>query len=121
MPAHVSYIEKRTHTGVLYTIVTRSGFTFRATPNHIVFARIGVTRGLHFVYLMYRMEKGYRVGIASHGRSERKNSELQSGLRIRSNQENAERMWILRICDSILRERSGKWRTSHSMNRLVTW
>ncbi len=100
LPARVNHVGKRFFEGQLVKIVTRSGRVLRATPNHIVFARLGVMPGLHYVYLMYRKDKGYRIGIASHARSDGIAPELKVGLRVRSNQENADRMWVLKVCRS---------------------
>ncbi|MBI4631255.1 MAG: UvrD-helicase domain-containing protein, partial [Chloroflexi bacterium] len=100
MPARVNHIEKRPHQGTLVKVTTRKGYSFSATPNHIIFARLGRKAGLHYVYLMYRKDKGCRVGIASHARSDGVRPELQIGLKVRSNQENADRMWVLKVCAS---------------------
>jgi DNA helicase II / ATP-dependent DNA helicase PcrA len=96
MTSRVSHAGKRTFRGNLVKAVTRSGYIVKATPNHIVFARLGMNPGLHYVYLMYRKDKGYRIGIASHARSD--GSKLKVGLQVRSNQENATRMWVLKVC-----------------------
>ncbi|MFZ1323762.1 MAG: UvrD-helicase domain-containing protein [Candidatus Saccharimonadales bacterium] len=81
--------------GELVTITTASGKVLRATPNHIMFAALRETEG-YFVYLMYSRDKGYRIGIAKGARNSGK--KLDIGLRVRANQERADRMWVLRIC-----------------------
>jgi DNA helicase-2/ATP-dependent DNA helicase PcrA len=96
MTSRVSHIGKRTFKGNLVKAVTRSGHVIKATPNHIVFSRLGMNPGLHYVYLMYREDKGYRIGIASHARSD--GTKLKVGLQVRSNQENATKMWVLKVC-----------------------
>ena len=96
MTSHVSHVGKRTFKGDLIKAVTRSGQVIKTTPNHIVFSRLGMNPGLHYVYLMYRKDKGYRIGIASHARSD--GTKLKVGLQVRSNQENATKMWILKVC-----------------------
>ena len=97
MAARVSHVGKRAFRGNLVRAVTHKGFVIRCTPNHIVFARLGLKPGLHYVYLMYRKNKGYRIGIASHARSDG-TKKLQIGLQVRSNQENADKMWVLKVC-----------------------
>jgi DNA helicase II / ATP-dependent DNA helicase PcrA len=108
----INHAGHRHFKGELVSVSTRSGFSLKATPNHIVFARLGVQPGLHYVYLMYRKDKGYRIGIASHARSDGVSPELQVGLRVRSNQENADRIWVLKICQD--REEAHYWEAYYS-------
>ncbi|RJP51325.1 MAG: ATP-dependent DNA helicase PcrA, partial [Anaerolineaceae bacterium] len=96
MTSKVSHAGKRAFKGNLVHAKTKSGLIIRATPNHIIFARLGMNPGWHYVYLMYRKDKGYRIGIASHARSDGTTSKV--GLQVRSNQENAHKMWILKVC-----------------------
>jgi DNA helicase II / ATP-dependent DNA helicase PcrA len=98
MSARVNHVGKRPFNGELVRVVTKSGYSFSATPNHITFARLGITPGLHYVYLMYRKDKGYRIGVASHARSDGVKPDLQMGLKVRGNQENADKIWVLRVC-----------------------
>lgn len=83
-------------TGELIKITTASGRTVSATPNHIFFSRWENT-DKHFVYLM-QSAKGFRIGTAKGTRFDGK--QYATGLRVRSNQERAERMWVLQVCDS---------------------
>ncbi len=110
MSSRVSHVGKRAFKGNLVKATTRSGHIIKATPNHIVFARLGMNPGWHYVYLMYRKDKGYRIGIASHARSD--GSALKVGLQVRSNQENANKMWVLKVCTS--RNESYYWETYYS-------
>jgi len=100
LSSRVNHVGARHFEGDLVKATTQSGFTFQSTPNHIVFARLGMRAGFHYVYLMYRKDKGYRVGIASHARSDGMSEGLQVGLRVRSNQENADKIWVLKVCES---------------------
>lgn len=99
LPARILHTGSREYQGDLISITTQSGATLRATPNHILFARLGIQPGWHYVYLMYRKDKGYRVGVASHARSDGTRAELQIGLKVRSVQENADKIWVLKVCD----------------------
>lgn len=81
--------------GELIYIKTKSGKTISCTPNHLMFARWEVGDA-YFVYLMYGSGKGYRMGIAKGSRFDGKKYDI--GLRVRANQERAERMWILKLC-----------------------
>ena len=110
--ARISHVGKRKYNGNLVVVKTRQGHTIKATPNHIVFARLGMKPGWHSVYLMYRKDKGYRIGIASHARSN--GTQLKVGLQVRSNQENATRMWVLRVCTD--RNEAHYWESYFSIN-----
>ena len=96
MTSLITHAGKRNFNGNLVVAKTSKGHTIKFTPNHIIFARLGMTPGWHYVYLMYRKDKGYRIGIASHARSD--GTQLKIGLQVRSNQENATKMWVLKVC-----------------------
>jgi DNA helicase-2/ATP-dependent DNA helicase PcrA len=75
-------------------IVTEGGRVIKSTPNHLLFSRQVPSAGF-VVYLMYSQKRGYRIGTAKNTRFDgRKND---TGLRVRANQERADRMWILKI------------------------
>ncbi len=84
--------------GDLIEINTASGKKISCTPNHILFSRLNENHKCYLVYLMYRKDKGYRIGMAGGNRFDGKKHD--SGLRIRANQERADKMWILRLCKS---------------------
>ena len=111
LAARISHAGKRTFKGNLVKVVTRKGHIIKVTPNHILFARLGLIPGLHYVYLMYRKDEGYRIGIASHARSDG-TTKLHIGLQVRSNQENADRIWVLRVCKD--RNEAHYWETYYS-------
>lgn len=81
--------------GELVTIRTAGGRQLSCTPNHLLFARWGKTDS-YFVYLMYSAAKGYRIGMAKGTRFDGKKDDI--GLRVRANQESADRMWVLKVC-----------------------
>jgi len=89
--------KKFAHKGELVHITAASGKALACTPNHLLFARWDKTVA-HFVYLMYAAGKGYRVGVAKGTRFDGKKDD--TGLRVRANQERAERMWVLRVCET---------------------
>lgn len=103
----------------VYTVKTKSGYELTTTPEHIYFA--GYTpdqlqEDWHFVYLMYKKELGYRVGVTRIGRS----SVKTLGYMVRSAQERADKMWILRKCDSEAEARY--WEQFYSVKfGLPTW
>lgn len=93
-------IYKRHYQGPLVKI-TSDNSMIRATPNHLVFSRLQLLPiSNYFVYLMYRKDKGFRIGIARGTRKASKNGkqELQVGLLVRCNQEKADKIWIIKIC-----------------------
>ncbi|HLF26072.1 MAG TPA: UvrD-helicase domain-containing protein [Anaerolineae bacterium] len=49
MPAEVRHVECRPYQGELIKVTTRQGQCLRATPNHIVFARLGVSADVHHI------------------------------------------------------------------------
>lgn len=89
-------VRKTAFNGELVTIKTASGKTIRCTPNHLLFARLSDTEQ-HFVYLM-QSAKGFRIGTAKGSRFDGK--KYDTGLRVRANQERAERTWIIKVCQS---------------------
>ncbi|MBA3534720.1 MAG: UvrD-helicase domain-containing protein [Ardenticatenales bacterium] len=94
--AIVQKVHQRSYAGKIIRVTLQSGNILRVTPNHMCFARLGVCKDVHYVYLMYREDKGYRLGICVGARSDGRT--LMNGLQVRVNQEHADRMWILRVC-----------------------
>jgi DNA helicase-2/ATP-dependent DNA helicase PcrA len=61
VPGVVTAVKEGRYRGRM-PVVLAGGEVLRGTPHHIVPARMGVRDGAHFVYLMYRADRGYRVG-----------------------------------------------------------
>jgi DNA helicase-2/ATP-dependent DNA helicase PcrA len=89
--------KKFTYKNDLVHVTTASGKVLTTTPNHVLFARWGKTNS-YFVYLMYSRSKGYRIGMTKGTRFDGKKDDI--GLRVRANQERADRMWVLKVCES---------------------
>lgn len=87
--------KKFTHKKDLVEITTSSGKILTVTPNHLMFARWSKTDS-YFVYLMYARGKGYRIGMAKGTRFDGKKDDV--GLRVRADQERADRMWVIKVC-----------------------
>lgn len=99
--AEVSGIHRKWYEGKLVKITTQSGAVLRATPNHVLFSRLSNVPDLHHVYLMFRRDRGYRIGISKGTRSDGfKDHPLQPGVRQRCAQEKAEKVWILKTCQT---------------------
>jgi DNA helicase-2/ATP-dependent DNA helicase PcrA len=96
--AQVQEVHSRPFSGKLIQATLKSGRVLRVTPNHMCFAKLGVRDDVHYVYLMYRQDKGYRIGVAVGARSDGRM--IQNGLMVRTNQEHADKVWILRACST---------------------
>ncbi|HSX35721.1 MAG TPA: UvrD-helicase domain-containing protein [Patescibacteria group bacterium] len=83
--------------GDMVRITTASGKQLECTPNHLLFARWDKNES-YFVYLMYSHKHGYRIGTAKGTRFDGKKDDF--GLRVRANQERADRMWVIKVCES---------------------
>ncbi len=94
----VSEICERDFNGEIVKIRTKSGNIIKGTSNHITFANINIKENLFYVYLMYKDGMGYRIGQTSSVRSRK--GEKTSGLAVRLNGEQADKMWIIKVCDN---------------------
>jgi superfamily I DNA/RNA helicase len=83
-----------------YKVMMESGQTLAMSPNHKLWASEPQTEeGQIAVYLMYRKDMGFRVGITNKGKVGSEDDYLNSyGGRVFL--EKAERLWILDICSS---------------------
>ena len=96
IPGRVQHVQRGRYAGHLYTI-TAAGRAVRGTPHHIVLADPVVEADQYLVYLMERADRGYRVGLTRGVRPTGKGG-LGHGLRVRVNQEHADKAWVLRVC-----------------------
>ncbi len=94
----VEKVHKMKYNGPIIKITTVSGRVLRLTPNHLIFTKLRLVDGIYFVYLMYRKDKGFRIGIAKGARWGPRGKD-QIGLIVRNNQEKADKVWILKVCD----------------------
>jgi ATP-dependent DNA helicase UvrD/PcrA len=94
----VEETHSRPYQGKLVRITLQSGRVLSATPNHMCFARLGPHLDVYYVYLMYRRDKGYRIGLTRGYRSEGRRYGVVNGLETRVRQEHADKAWILRVC-----------------------
>jgi len=86
----VTHVHRSEATGPMVT-VRAGGRVLRGTPHHIVPARMELDPGRWIVYLMWRSDRGYRIGQDLDG---------------------AEKAWILQVCSSP--EEVSAWETSYS-------
>ena len=94
----ITKVHSRKHAGNIIIIKTSSGRILKLTPNHILFSRLQPKNGYYHVYLMYRKDKGFRIGQAKSLRNGRVNCKSLIGIATRGNQEAADKMWILKTC-----------------------
>ncbi|MDZ7679593.1 MAG: 3'-5' exonuclease [Acidimicrobiales bacterium] len=104
-PSVVSAAPLRHYQGRVYE-VTAGGQTIVGTPHHLVPLDSSLGPGRFVVYLMYRADRGFRIGQAMSERPARA-GRSDPGVRVRVNQEHADKLWILRVCDS--RGEAGYW------------
>ncbi len=97
--ARISRVRKFFYSGSLMEIKTKLGANILITPNHILFGRLPLREDVHYVYLMYRRDRGFRIGTARGARHPRR-GEVENGLRVRTSQEKADQMWILKVLSS---------------------
>ncbi len=93
----VTDCKKFKYNGLVTKIRTKSGYSITSTPNHLLFAKWDKT-DKYFVYLMFSRLKGYRIGITKGTRYDGKKDDI--GLRVRANQERADKMWVLKVCEN---------------------
>lgn len=94
-PARIIRKQKRFFKGKLVRIETTRGKTLTSTPEHIHFAgyRLGLTPQMHFCYLMYKKEVGWRIGATQVYTNSQKKPVI--GFVQRCNQEHADSAWII--------------------------
>ena len=94
----VESVSKRSYEGKIVKVTTESGKIIKSTPNHLTFTRVLIEEGKYYVYLMYKKGYGYRIGQTSSIRS--RDNRKASGLAVRLNGEQADKMWIIKACSS---------------------
>jgi DNA helicase-2/ATP-dependent DNA helicase PcrA len=94
-------------------VAEAGGHVLRGTPLHLVPTRLTVPVGQHLVYLMWRADRGYRIGRCKSIRSDGKGM-LSVGFRVRMNQEHGDKLWLLRVCVSL--EEAAFWEAWYAAN-----
>ncbi|HEX5945827.1 MAG TPA: UvrD-helicase domain-containing protein, partial [Acidimicrobiales bacterium] len=96
--SRVTAVHTGHYRGRIYT-VHAGGRSVSGTPHHVVLADPALDAGRYVVYLMERIDRGFRVGLTKSMRPIAP-GQMEQGLRVRINQEHADRAWVLRVCDS---------------------
>ncbi len=99
VPSTVTAVSEGRYEG--WTAIVDAGdVSITGTPHHIVPARMDPVVGTHFVYLMYRSDRGFRIGrtkaVRANGRGGR-----DPGYVVRMNQEHGDALWVLKVCDDL--------------------
>ncbi|MGG6263935.1 UvrD-helicase domain-containing protein [Leptolyngbya sp. AN03gr2] len=94
----VRHVKRGYYRGSMWQIRV-SDRVLRGTPHHIVLARNTPYRDGYYVYLMYRADRGYRVGLTQSLRQNHR-GEDELGFKVRVAQEHADKIWILKVTSS---------------------
>ena len=98
VPGRVTHVDEGAWVGRTYR-VTAGGHTIQGTPHHIVFADPMVDTDRWVVYLMYRADRGWRIGLTKSVRVGRR-GKPDVRPRVRLNQERGDALWLLSVCHS---------------------
>jgi DNA helicase-2/ATP-dependent DNA helicase PcrA len=97
-PATVTHIKKGSFNGKIWCV--RAGEQIiKGTPHHILLTRMVPLVNTYYVYLMYREDRGYRVGLTTGQRSN-DYGKKEIGFKVRVAQENADKLWVLKATES---------------------
>jgi len=91
-------IRETKHNGRLYS-VSVGGETITGTEHHIVPARLVPNDDSWHVYLMYRGDRGFRIGVCEAAR-QNSAGKRDIGVGVRVGQEHGDALWILKTCES---------------------
>jgi len=94
-PSRVSRVRERSFSGELVELRMHSGKVITSTPEHVHFAgyRLGQTPQLFFTYLMYKREKGWRLGVSQTYTNGQRAPMV--GFQQRCNQEHGDSVWVV--------------------------
>ena len=116
----VTHIHAAPRSGVLYQVRMADGHVITGTEHHILPARLPQLVDKYYVYLMYRAEYGYRVGLTVSTRHTRRplsgsgDVEENHGFLVRCNQEHADKLWVLQVVDTFAQARF--WEEFYSLS-----
>jgi DNA helicase-2/ATP-dependent DNA helicase PcrA len=88
------------------------GATIMGTPHHLAPARVPALVDRWFVYLMYRADRGFRIGVTKGARPPFAGRRAEPGYVVRANQEHADKLWVLNVCDSLAE--AAFWEAHHA-------
>jgi DNA helicase II / ATP-dependent DNA helicase PcrA len=94
----VTHVQPGRYDGMI-VVLRAADREVRATPGHLVPMRLVPRDDTWLVSLMYRADRGWRVG-RTVGARPFEGGIQKHGLFVRTNQEHADAAWVLRVCDS---------------------
>lgn len=97
--AVVDKVSRREVNEDIVVITTESGRVIRGTRNHVGFARLVPNENYHYVYLMFKRDVGFRIGVTSGLRAGNRRN-IQNGIDMRLMQEKADKAWLVKKVDS---------------------
>lgn len=97
--SEVTSVSKKKYQGKVIKIKTEKGSELTGTFNHILFSNLDLTPDKYYIYLMYKKNMGYRIGQTSSLRKAR-SDKIVNGLMGRLNGELADKIWLIKICDT---------------------
>ena len=71
----------------------------KGTPHHILLARTVPMENRYYVYLMYRADRGYRIGITT-GKRQNDDGREETGFKGQVAQEGADKLWVLKATET---------------------
>ena len=83
-------------------ITTEKGNIIEGTTKHMIFGKIdgyNIGEGKHYVYIMFKKDYGYRIGITSSLR--KLNGKDVNGFVARINAERGDKLWIIKVCENM--------------------
>ncbi len=97
-PAKITHIQRGQFKGKLWCIKAGDRI-IRGTPHHILMARMVPLLDRYYVYLMFRADRGYRIGLTT-GQRANDHGKKEIGFKVRVAQENADKLWVLKATNS---------------------
>ncbi len=94
----VTDVMKKDYNGEVIKVTLESGKEIKATKEHITFFKLLPEDNKYYVYLMYKKELGFRIGQTSGVRCGK--NKIKNGIEIRLNGESADKIWIIKVCNS---------------------
>ncbi len=107
--AKVTKVRKRITKKGIVRIHLKSGVVLESTPEHIHFAgyKLGESPQIYFVYLMYKKNTGWRIGVSqTYTKGQRK---PMLGYIQRTNHEHADAVWVIATYASISKAREAEY------------
>lgn len=107
----VNNISKKEIKSEITIVKTKSGQEIRGTNDHVVFTKFQPLKEVILVYLMYRADLGFRIGLAAGTRHGKRGKE-RIGIAQRLMREKGDKVWVIKECKTI--EEARYWETYYS-------